>query len=82
MELFLTIFYFIIFSFIIFKMKFFNDKVIPKKWFVIVFGIKVFFGIILTFIFTYYYTDRANADIYKYFDDSQSIADAFKNKLH
>jgi hypothetical protein len=61
-------------------MKFFNDKVIPKKWFVIVFGIKVFFGIILTFIFTYYYTDRANADIYKYFDDSKSIADAFTNK--
>lgn len=78
MEIFLTIFYFIIFSFIIGKIKFFNETPIPKYWFIIIFGIKLIFGIILTSIYTNYYTDRSTADIYKYFDDSQHIFDALK----
>ena len=61
-------------------MKLFNDKVIPKKWFAIIFVIKVLAGVFLTLIYTYYYTDRSAADIFKYFDDSQYLFDALKNK--
>jgi len=61
-------------------MKFFNDKTIPKKWFIVIFGIKIIAGICLTLVYTYYYTDRGNADIYKYFDDSKYLFDALKDK--
>ncbi|MEX1188234.1 MAG: hypothetical protein WED33_03185 [Bacteroidia bacterium] len=49
-----------------------------KKSFVIsVFIIKILFGSGIVFIYTYYYTDRGSADIYKFFDDAQIIASAF-----
>lgn len=62
------------------KARFFNDDIIPKKWFLGVFGLKVFFSVILTLIYTYYYTDRSTSDIYKYFDDSKIMFDALKTK--
>lgn len=78
MEIFLTIFYFIIFSLIIWKINFFNENTIPKYWFIIIFGIKIVVGIVLTSIYTYYYKNRETADIYKYFDASKIIFDALK----
>jgi len=81
-EILLTLFYFIIFCWIIHKIPFFKDAHIPRHWYIIVFGVKLLFGIILTIIYTYYYTDRNTADIYKYFDDSKVMFDAFfTNKL-
>ncbi len=77
MEILLTILYFLLFCFIIYKIKFFNDSIIPKHWFIVAFGVKLIFGILLTMIYTYYYTDRNTADIYKYFDDSKIMFDAF-----
>jgi hypothetical protein len=40
------------------------------------FCIKILFGVALWWIYTYYYTDRSTADIYKYFDDSKVMYDA------
>jgi len=76
----LTILYFSIFCFVILKSKFFNDDELSKKWFLSAFALKFLFSIILTLIYTYYYTDRSTSDIYKYFDDSKIMFDALKNK--
>lgn len=37
-------------------------------------------SILITLIYTYYYTDRATADIFKYFDDSKMLFDTIKSK--
>lgn len=42
-----------------------------ELWFL--FSLKVLAGISLFTIYTYYYTDRSSADIYKYFDDAQIL---------
>lgn len=75
-EFLLSIFYFVIFCFLISKISFFNDSVIPRYWFIVIFGIKVIVSILLTLIYTNYYTDRNTADIFKYFDDSKVMFDA------
>lgn len=80
MGIILTILYFSIFCFIILKSKFFNDDELSKKWFLSAFVLKFLFSIILTLIYTYYYTDRSTSDIYKYFDDSKIMFDALKTK--
>ncbi len=38
-------------------------------------------GFAIWFIYTYYYTDRVTADIYKYFDDTQVIFQATQDEL-
>jgi len=78
MEILLTITYTLIFIFIIHKMKFFEAKGISKKTITLIFITKICFGILLWAIYTYYYTERATADIYKYFDDSKIMFDALK----
>ncbi len=59
-------------------MLFFNDELIPKYWFIIVFGIKLIAGIVLTMLYTNYYSDRSSTDIFKYFDDGKIMFDALK----
>jgi len=77
-EFLLSIVYFFIFCFLISKMSLFNDSRIPKFWFVGIFGIKIIVSIILTTIYSKYYTNRDTADIFKYFDDSMVIFEAIK----
>lgn len=77
-EFLISIFYFILFCLLISKLRFFRDSSIPNYWFIIIFGIKIIFSIILTAIYTNYYSDRATADIFKYFDDSKIMFDALK----
>lgn len=60
----------ILFIYLIFKLKFFHVDELSKKITASLFIIKVVSGTILTLIYTYYYTDYENSDIYKYFDDS------------
>ena len=76
----LAIIYFIILLFVIHRTSFFSDDVVPKSWFFGVFGLKILFSVLLTLIYTYYYTDRSTSDIYKYFDDSKVMFDALKTK--
>lgn len=51
------------------RWRFFRVGSIPVRWFQGVFLAKVLSGIVLTLVYTYYYTDRTTADIWKYFDD-------------
>ena len=60
-----------------FKNKFFSTEGISAKTSVLLFNLKVAAGIALALIYTFYYTDRSLADIYKYFDDGQIIANLF-----
>lgn len=76
----LAIFYFILLLVIIQKTSFFSDDIVPKKWFLGVFGLKIVFSVLLTLIYTYYYTNRNTSDIYKYFDDSKVMFDALETK--
>lgn len=45
-----------------------------------IFILKIACGLLLWAIYTFYYKDRATADIYKYFDDSKVMYDALKSK--
>jgi len=83
MEILLTITYSALFIFVIHKMDFFVVNGISKRMFSFLFLLKIAFGLILWAIYTFYYTDRATADIYKYFDDSKIIFETLKTKpLH
>jgi hypothetical protein len=64
-------------------MVFFEVDGISKKTLSIIFLVKFAFGLLLWVIYTYYYTNRTTADIYKYFDDSKVIFDTLKtNPIH
>ncbi len=78
MEIILTLTYTALFVFLIQKIRFFDLNGISKKWLTMIFLLKVIAGLAVWAIYTFYYTDRATADIYKYFDDSKVIFDALK----
>ncbi len=69
-----------LFIFLIAKMKFFECEGISRKAIQGVFILKILFGVLLSLIYTFYYTDRSTADIYKYFDDSKVLFDALFTK--
>ena len=74
----LTFGYLALFLFLISKIKFFRIGSIPIKWFQTVFVLKVFSGFLLYLIYTYYYTDRSTADIWKYYDDGMVMYSALR----
>jgi hypothetical protein len=80
MEILLTTAYTFLFLFLIRKMDFFKTEGISTRTISALFILKILAGVALWAIYTFYYTDRVTADIYKYFDDSKIIADAFKKK--
>ncbi|MCG3164953.1 MAG: hypothetical protein POELPBGB_00713 [Bacteroidia bacterium] len=57
-------------------MKFFECEGISRRAIQGVFILKILFGILLYLVYTFYYTDRSTADIYKYFDDSKVMFDS------
>lgn len=78
MEILLTITYTALFIFIINKMKFFDIEGLSKRTLSGIFILKILFGLLLWVVYTFYYTDRSTADIYKYFDDSKVLFDVIK----
>lgn len=80
MEILLTITYTALFIFIIHKMKFFRVEGISTAGLSLLFILKILAGLALWAIYTFYYTDRATADIYKYFDDSLVIYNALSTE--
>jgi hypothetical protein len=77
-EFIITLIYFLIFSFFIKKSSFFNEDKIPHNWFIILFGIKVICSLVLTFIYTKFYSQRNTADIFKYYDDGLLLFEVLK----
>lgn len=46
------------------------------------FGLKLFFSLFVWAVYSYYYTDRNNADIFKFFDDAQLLFEATEGNLY
>jgi hypothetical protein len=80
MEYLLTLLYTLVFIVILWKMPFFRAEGLSKKTISVIFIIKILAGIAMSLIYTYYYTDRRTADIFKYFDDSKVMYDALYHK--
>jgi hypothetical protein len=57
-------------------MDFFGIDGISRRSVSGIFVLKILSGLALWAIYTFYYTERSTADIYKYFDDSKVISDA------
>ena len=80
MEILLSIFYAFCFILLIRKMHFFRNCAIHPNLLTGIFILKIVAGILVWIIYTYYYTDRCQADIYKYFDDSKVMVHALFSK--
>ena len=61
-------------------MNFFYAEGLSRTAISLFFILKIFAGLALWTLYTYYYPDRATADIFKYFDDSKIMYDALFEK--
>src|ERR1035437_5712477 len=80
MELFLSSLYTAFFCWLLLKLRFFNVAGVSPYLFVGIFLVKLLSALALTLIYTYYYTDRTTADIFKYFDDAKIIFATLKHR--
>lgn len=79
----LTLIYTIFCIAVLYKHRFFHLPEISKHVVVAAFVLKILFGLALWWIYTFYYTDRSKADIYKYYDDSRVLYDLlFEHPIH
>jgi len=69
----LLILYIVLFFWILKRWKFFSDSGITTTQLWLLFSVKLIIGFGLTWIYTAYYTNRLEADIFKYFDDSEVL---------
>jgi len=69
----LLFFYLLIFIFLIKKLPFFKSGTLNSNLVVGVFLLKFLAGIAVFMVYSFYYTDRTSADIFKYFDDGNII---------
>ncbi len=69
-----------VFIYLIKRLRFFQLDGIKPALLIGAFLLKVIVGTGLWALYTYYYTDRANADIYKYFDDGYYLFIQLKSK--
>jgi len=65
----------------IYLSNFFFSDTIPRYWFLFAFLFKLACALFLWLVYTYYYSDRINADIFKYFDDAASIFEQTKDSI-
>lgn len=65
--------------FLIGKLSFFKIAGLSTRFLQGVFLLKILAGTALVAIYTYYYTNRSTADVYKYFDDGQVMFNAIKH---
>lgn len=83
MELLLSLTYITLFIFLINKIKFFSIEGVSRKALIGVFLLKVLAGYFMFLLYTYYYTVRKDADIFKYFDDSAILfSSIYQNPKH
>lgn len=73
----MPVFYFLLFVAAIKYFSFFQDKKLKSYVFPLFFLLKIIAGIGLVFIYTFYYTDRKTADIFKLFDDSMLLFNVY-----
>ncbi len=73
MEIIVVLFYFLISIFLLKKWSFFKNSGISFQTLSLLFSLKFIIGISLFYVYTYYYTERKTADIFKYFDDARYL---------
>src|SRR6185437_3735138 len=66
-------FYILVFTFIIVKSPFFRLPHFKGIHTLLVFYLKLVFGVVLWYIYAHHYKNRITSDIFKYFDDSKVI---------
>lgn len=71
MELILSLAYASLFFFIIGKASFFRIEGISYRMLSFAFAVKLVFAVLLSLVFTHFYTNRLTADTFKFFDDSK-----------
>lgn len=65
--------YALLITWVIYRAPFFKVEGLKSTHLSLVFLLKVLAGITLYLIYTYYYTDRSKADIYRFYDDSAAL---------
>ncbi len=68
-----SLFYFLLFSAFILLGKWYRSNGFVNKHFLLLFYIKLLFGVGLWFIYTHLYKNRVTSDIFKYYDDAKII---------
>ncbi|MFN4123783.1 MAG: hypothetical protein ACK4GL_10835 [Flavobacteriales bacterium] len=76
----LTSFYALVIFAWMFYSRFFHLAGLHPRFSVIAFSVKIISGFLLTWIYTAYYDDRSQSDIFKFFDDSKYIYQALEHK--
>lgn len=79
-EVFLSLGYVAICMLLISRLKFFKQKSVSTKTFQVIFLLKLVAGFVLFIIYTRFYPDRKFADIFRYYDDSKIMFDAWQDK--
>jgi hypothetical protein len=69
----ITIAIFLVLQFWISKIDFFREKKLPRYTANLLFATKFAAGIALYLLYTFYYTNRETADIYKFYDDGLTL---------
>ena len=59
-------------------MRFFRQDGISAQWRILAFLIKVIAGVFFIWLYSQYYSNRNEADVYKYFDDGKVLYDVSK----
>lgn len=75
----LTSFYTLVIFAWIYYSRFFRLAGLHPRFTVLAFTVKIISGFLLTWIYTAYYDDRSQSDIFKFFDDSKFIYQALEN---
>ena len=57
------------------RWSFFKNSGISFRTLSVLFTLKFIIGISVYYVYTYYYTDRKTADVFKYFDDAKYLYD-------
>ncbi len=81
MEILLCIAYSSLFVFFIYKLNFFKIEGISAKILSFLFVIKIDSAFAITLIYTYYYKDNFESDIFKYFEDGKIIHSSIHNNI-
>lgn len=76
----LPVLYALLFTFIIYKVRFVHVQGLTPARVSAIFLLKVLCGVGMALVYTYYYTDRTTADVFKYYDDSRIMFDALHTR--
>lgn len=75
----LPVFYLLLFSWMLGRLNYFKSSPFSTKGLTFAFLLKIFSGVFVFLIYTYYYPNRLEADTFRYFDDSHYMFNAIKD---